>query len=121
MTVSDFRPLRHGEAPRLDLEGADNASPAVDPLQWQDGYKLAAPSSSKKAAISRPSSSGSSTDGKWPPLGMGVHRRMLYRRSAHSRGGLPSSMNWCAKTATAVGTVTTSVRPSSAASHRLST
>ena len=25
--------------------------------------------------------------------GQGVHRRMLYRRSAHSRGGVPSSMN----------------------------
>src|SRR4029077_7733238 len=45
----------------------------------------------KNAAISRASSSGSSTAAKWPPLGMGVHRRTLYRRSAHSRGGVPSS------------------------------
>ena len=39
--------------------------------------------------MSRLSRSGSSTDGKWPPLGMGVHRTMLYSRSAHSRGGVP--------------------------------
>jgi hypothetical protein len=52
------------------------------------------PRSSKKAAMSRLSKSGSSAAGKWPPLGMGVHRRMLYRRSAHSRGGVPASMNW---------------------------
>ena len=36
----------------------------------------ASPRSLKKAAISRPSRSGCSADGKWPPLGMGVHRRM---------------------------------------------
>jgi hypothetical protein len=48
----------------------------------------------KKAAMSRLSRPGTSAAGKWPPLGMGVHRRMLYRRSAHSRGGVPSSMNW---------------------------
>ncbi len=34
-------------------------------------------SSSKKAAISRLSSPGSSAAAKWPPLGMGVQRRML--------------------------------------------
>jgi hypothetical protein len=50
----------------LDLEGADNASSAVDPLQQSNGSELTVPSSSKKAAISRLSSSGSSTDGKWP-------------------------------------------------------
>ena len=36
--------------------------------------------------MSRASSSGFSAGAKWPPLGIGVHRRTLYRRSAHSRG-----------------------------------
>ena len=31
----------------------------------------------KKAAMSRLSRPGTSAAGKWPPLGMGVHRRML--------------------------------------------
>jgi hypothetical protein len=57
---------------------------------------------------------------KASPRGMGVHRWMLYRRSAHSRGGVPSSVNWW-KRATAVGTVTASARLSPAASDRLST
>jgi hypothetical protein len=42
-----------------------------------------------------------------PQRGMGVHLTTLYRRGAHSRGGLPSSMNWW-KTATAVGATTKS-------------
>jgi glutamate-cysteine ligase len=40
------------------------------------GWSLC-PSSLKKAAMSRLSRSGSSAEGKWPPLGIGVHRRML--------------------------------------------
>ena len=49
---------------------------------------------------------------KCPPLGIGVHRRTLYRRSAHSRGGVPSSTNLLAKTAMPVGTLTNSCGPS---------
>lgn len=62
----------------------------------------------KNAAISRASNSGSSTGAKCPPLGIGVHRRTLYKRSAHSRGGVPSSTNELAKTAMPVGTLTNS-------------
>jgi len=46
--------------------------------------------SAKKAAMSRARSSGSSAAAKCPPLGIEVHRRTSYSRSAHSRGGLPS-------------------------------
>src|SRR5882762_10366116 len=66
----------------------------------------------KDAAISRASSSGSSTGAKWPPLGIGVHRQTLYRRSAHSRGGVPSSTKLLAKTAMPVGTLTNCCGPS---------
>src|SRR4029077_10077964 len=65
----------------------------------------------KNAAISRASNSGSSAGAKWPPLGIGVHRRTLYRRSAHSRGGVPSSTKLLAKTAMPVGTSTNSCGP----------
>jgi hypothetical protein len=70
--------------------------------------------------MSRASNSGSSVGAKCHPLGMGAHRRTLYGRSAHSRGGVPSSTNWLAKTAIAVGTSTRSVGPSGAADQRLS-
>src|SRR6266536_1834925 len=74
----------------------------------------------KNAAISRASNSGSSAGAKWPPLGIGVHRRTLYRRSAHSRGGWPSGADSLAKTAIPVGTPTTSRGPTVTADQRLS-
>jgi hypothetical protein len=58
----------------------------------------------KNAAMSRATSCGSSPGAKCPPLGITLQRRMLYSRSAHSRGGWPSDTNMCGKTATAVGT-----------------
>src|SRR6185312_15846448 len=62
----------------------------------------------KKAAISCASSLGSSRAAKCPPRGMTVHRRTLYSRSTHSRGGTASRTYSLAKTAIAVGTPTKS-------------
>jgi hypothetical protein len=61
-------------------------------------------SAAKKAAISPARRCGSSAGAKWPPLGIEVHRRTLYSRSAHCRGGSPSGTKWLVNTATAVGT-----------------
>jgi AraC-like DNA-binding protein len=65
----------------------------TDEPSTDSGDVLASPSATrdrngrKKARISSTSNSGSSIAPKWPPLGIGVQRWTLKKRSAHSRGG----------------------------------